>query len=127
MRQDKPIEKEMQVIIKAKELASYTLKVTSNNNNFPKKFRFTLVDRMQRKSFDIYESLLEANRTRVENKYTRFDLQTQAIVSCEELLFYIEMSMMQNIITATRAEYWSGLVSDVKHMTLAWRKRDKDR
>lgn len=127
MRQDKPIEKEMQVIIKAKELASYTLKVTSNNNNFPKKFRFTLVDRMQRKSFDIYESLLEANRTRVENKYTRYDLQTQAIVSCEELLFYIEMSMMQNIITTKRAEYWSGLVSDVKHMTLAWRKRDKDR
>lgn len=127
MRQDKPIEKEMQVIIKAKELASYTLKVTSNNNNFPKKFRFTLVDRMQRKSFDIYESLLEANRTRVENKYTRYDLQTQAIVSCEELLFYIEMSMMQNIITPKRAEYWSGLVSDVKHMTLAWRKRDKDR
>lgn len=127
MRQDKPIEKEMQVIIKAKELASYTLKVTSNNNNFPKKFRFTLVDRMQRKSFDIYENLLEANRTRVENKYTRYDLQTKAIVSCEELLFYIEMSMMQNIITSKRAEYWSGLVSDVKHMTLAWRKRDKDR
>lgn len=127
MRQDKPIEKEMQVIIKAKELASYTLKVTSNNNNFPKKFRFTLVDRMQRKSFDIYESLLEANRTRVENKYTRYDLQTQAIVSCEELLFYIEVSMMQSIITSKRAEYWSGLVSDVKHMTLAWRKRDKDR
>lgn len=127
MRQDKPIEKEMQVIIKAKELASYTLKVTSNNNNFPKKFRFTLVDRMQRKSFDIYENLLEANRTRVENKYTRYDLQTQAIVSCEELLLYIEMSMMQNIITPKRAEYWSGLVSDVKHMTLAWRKRDKDR
>ena len=120
-------DKEMQVIIKAKELASYTLKITSNNNNFPKKFRFTLVDRMQRKSFDIYENLLEANRTRVENKYTRYDLQTKAIVSCEELLFYIEMSMMQNIITSKKAEYWSGLVSDVKHMTLAWRKRDKDR
>ena len=120
-------DKEMQVIIKAKELASYTLKITSNNNNFPKKFRFTLVDRMQRKSFDIYENLLEANRTRVESKYTRYDLQTKAIVSCEELLFYIEMSMIQNIITSKRAEYWSGLVSDVKHMTLAWRKRDKDR
>ena len=127
MRQDKPTEKEMKVIIKAKELASYTLKVTSNNNNFPKKFRFTLVDRMQRRSFDIYESLLEANRTHIENKHARFDLQTKAIISCEELLFYIEMSMMQNIITAKRAEYWSGLVSDVKHMTLAWRKRDKDR
>ncbi len=127
MGQDKAKEKEMQVIIKAKELSFYTLEITSNCKTFPKKFRFTLVDRMQRKSFDIYERLLEANRARVENKILRYDLQTNAITYCEELLFYIESSLRLNLITPKRAEYWSGLVSDVKHMTLAWRKRDKDR
>lgn len=127
MGQDKTKEKEMQVIIKAKELSFYTLEITSNCKTFPKKFRFTLVDRMQRKSFDIYERLLEANRARVENKILRYDLQTNAITYCEELLFYIESSLRLNLITPKRAEYWSGLVSDVKHMTLAWRKRDKDR
>lgn len=127
MGQDKTKEKEMQVIIKAKELSFYTIEITSNCKTFPKKFRFTLVDRMQRKSLNIYESLLEANRARVENKVLRYDLQTNAITYCEELLFYIECSLRLNLITPKRAEYWSGLVSDVKHMTLAWRKRDKDR
>lgn len=127
MGQDKSKEKEMQVIIKAKELSFYTLEITSNCKTYPKKFRFTLVDRMQRKSFDIYERLLEANRVRIENKVLRYDLQSNAITYCEELLYYIEMSMRLNIITPKRAEYWSSLVSDVKHMTLAWRKRDKDR
>jgi hypothetical protein len=127
MGQDKAKEKEMQVIIKAKELSFYTLEITSNCKTFPKKFRFTLVDRMQRKGFDIYERLLEANRARVENKVLRYELQTNAITYCEELLFYIESSLRLSLITPKRAEYWSGLVSDVKHMTLAWRKRDKDR
>ena len=127
MGQDKAKEKEMQVIIKAKELSFYTLEITSNCKTFPKKFRFTLVDKMQRKSMAIYERLLEANRARVENKVLRYDLQTNAITYCEQLLFYIECSLRLNLITPKRAEYWSGLVSDVKHMTLAWRKRDKDR
>lgn len=127
MAQDKPNDKEMLVIIKAKELASYTLKITSNSKNFPKKFRFTLVDKMLTKSFNIYESLLEANRTRIENKVLRGDLQTKAITYCEELQFYIELSLNNNIITPQRAEYWSSLVTDIKRMTIAWRKRDKER
>ncbi len=127
MGQDKSNDKEMQVIIKAKELSAYTLSITSNSKNFPKKYRFTLVDKMLTKSFNIYESLLEANRTRIENKIIRGDLQTKAITYCEELQFYIELSLGQNIITPKRAEYWSSLVTDIKRMTIAWRKRDKDR
>lgn len=127
MEQDKSNEKVLQVIIKAEDLADYTLEVTSNCNNFPKKYRFTLVDKMVTKSFNIYECLFEANRTRIANKIQRYDLQTKAITYCEELQFYIKLSLKRNIITPKRAEHWSGLVSDVKYMTLAWRKRDKER
>lgn len=54
-------ENELKVIIKAKELAKHTLLVTSNANRYPKKFRFSLVDKMQNKSMEIYEMLFEAN------------------------------------------------------------------
>lgn len=54
---------DLQVIIKAKELTKHTIRLTSNCNKFPKKYRFSLVDRMQIKAMNIYESLLEANRT----------------------------------------------------------------
>ena len=119
---------ELKVILKAKELAEHTLRVTSNCNTYPKKFRFSLVDKMQNKSLEIYEYLHEANRTdlRLFGR-ERSELQTKAILNCEILLFYIELSYKLNIINDRRMEYWSKMVSDIKHMTIAWRTKDKQR
>ena len=118
---------ELKVIVKAKELAVHTIKLTSNCNKFPKKYRFTLCDRMQNKSMNIYELLLEANRTHLSNLYLRNDLQTRVILNCDELLFYIEMCLQLQIIQPNSAEYWSKLVSDIKFMTIKWRTKDKER
>lgn len=52
--------KELTVILKAKDLAKHTLQKTADCNHYPKKFRFSLVDKMQNKSLEIYECLLEA-------------------------------------------------------------------
>ena len=118
---------DLKVIVKAKELAIHTVRITSNCNKFPKKYRFTLCDRMQTKAMAIYELLLEANRTLLSNKVTRSELQTKAIMNCDQLLFYIEMCLELDIIQANSAEYWSKLVSDIKFMTIKWRTKDKER
>lgn len=119
---------ELQVIIKAKKLAEHTLRVTSNCNRYPKKFRFSLVDKMQIKSLEIYEKLMEANRTDLkEYRRERLELQTQAITYCDELLFYIELSYTLNIINDKSMGYWSNMVTDIKHMAIAWRSKDKER
>lgn len=124
MKQDN---NELKVIVKAKELAVHTIKLTSNCNKFPKKYRFTLCDRMQNKSMNIYELLIEANRTHLSNLSLRNDLQTKVILNCDELLFYIEMCLQLQIIQPNSAEYWSKLVSDIKFMTIKWRTKDKER
>ena len=124
MKQDN---NELKVIVKSKELAVHTIKLTSNCNKFPKKYRFTLCDRMQNKSMNIYELLLEANRTHLSNLTLRNDLQTKVILNCDELLFYIEMCLQLQIIQPNSAEYWSKLVSDIKFMTIKWRTKDKER
>lgn len=118
---------DLRVIVKAKELVIHTVKITSNCKKFPKKYRFTICDRMQTKAMTTYELLLEANRTHLSNKVARNELQTRAITNCDELLFYIEMCLELNIIAANSAEYWSKLVSDIKFMTIAWRTKDKER
>lgn len=119
---------DLQVIIKAKDLAEHTLRITSNCNRYPKKYRFSLVDKMQIKSLDIYESLMEANRTDIKmHKRERNELQTKAITYCDELIFYIELSFNLNIINSKSMEYWSKMVSDIKHMTIAWRTKDRQR
>lgn len=119
---------ELRVILKAKELATHTLRLTSNANRYPKKYRFSLVDKMQNKSMEIYEMLFEANRTDIRDyKRDRLELQTKAITYCDELLFYIEMSHDLNFLNAKSMEYWSKIVSDVKHMAIAWRTKDRKR
>ena len=119
---------ELKVILKAKELAEHTLRVTSNCNTYPKKYRFSLVDKMQNKSLEIYGYLHEANRTDLKLfGRERSEMQTKAILNCEILLFYIELSYKLNIINDRRMEYWSKMVSDIKHMAIAWRSKDKQR
>lgn len=121
-------ENELQIIIKAKALCEHTFRLTSNCNRYPKKYRFSLVDRMQIKAMNIYESLLEANRTDLSLfKKERAELQTKAITHCDELLFYIELSQKLNIINVKSMEYWSKMVCDIKHMAIAWRSRDRKR
>ncbi len=119
---------ELQVIIKAKQLALHTFKLTSNCNRYPKKYRFSLVDKMQIKSLSIYEALMEANRTSLSDyKRERSKLQTKAITYCDELIFYIELSYELNIISDGSMEHWSKMVTDVKRMAIAWRTKDKER
>ena len=119
---------ELQVIIKAKQLAEHTLRVTSNCNRYPKKWRFSLVDKMQNKVLEIYEYLYEANRTDLKSyRKERSELQTKAITHCDELLFYIELSQKLNIINEKSMEYWSKMVIDIKRMAIAWRSKDKSR
>ena len=119
-------ENDLKVIIKAKELAVHSFKLTSNCNRYPKKYRHSLVDRIQIKSMDIYETLLEANRiNNVTHKRERCEAITHAITFCDELLFYIELSMMLDLLNDKSAEYWSKMVQDVKYMSIAWRTKER--
>ena len=117
---------DLKVVIKAKELMKHTYVLTSNPNRYPKKYRHSLVDRLQLKSMDIYENLMEANRiSNITDKKLRCETITKAITLCDELLTYIELSMELGILNAKSAEYWSKMVSDVKYMYIAWRTKEK--
>ena len=121
-------ETDFRVITKAQELAVHTFKLTSNCNRYPKKYRHSLVDRIQLKSLDVYEILLEANR--IDNKHNRVlrcETITKAITYCDELLFYIELSMGLELLSKSSAAYWSQMVTDVKRMSIAWRTSEKSK
>lgn len=121
-------ESELEVIKKSKQLMLYTYRITSNCRKFPKKYRFSLIDRMQNKCMDIYEYLDEANNTNLKtSKAERLHYQTRVIRLCTQMLYYIELSVELNITSVDTMEYWSKMVKDIKHMTLSWRKKDKER
>lgn len=119
-------ETDLKVIVKAKDLAVHSFKLTSNCNRYPKKYRHSLVDKIQVKSLEIYETLLDANRiSNITHKVLRCETITQAITDCDKLLFYIELSMNLGILNGQSAEYWSKMVSDVKYMSIAWRTKER--
>lgn len=116
---------DLKVIIKAKELAFHSFTITSNSNRYPKKYRHSLCDKIQIKSLEIYETLFEANRiNNVIDKRSRCEMITKAITYCDELLFFIELSMNLGLLGGSSPEYWSKLTSDVKYMAIAWRTRE---
>lgn len=131
-------DKDLKVIVKAKELAVHSFKLTSNINRYPKKYRHSLVDKIQVKALDIYTTLFEANRiNNVTHKRERLEMITKGITYCDELLFFIELSMNLGLLAnktdkendepkpSKTAGYWSKMVSDVKHMALAWRTSER--
>ena len=52
---------DLTVIIKAKENAIYTLKVTHNEKRFPKRYRFSVTNKLQDLAIDILTNLIQAN------------------------------------------------------------------
>ena len=121
------MEQKLNVIVKSIELMKYSMTVTSNRKRYPVKY-IQLVKRIQDKSMDIYEFLLDANRLNVNTfKTERLELQTKAISSCDKLSCLIELSMNLNIIGSNTVENWQKQIEDVKYMTIAWREKDKKR
>lgn len=62
---DKRPDHELTVFTKTQELISHTFNITEK---FPKKERFTLTQRMQNITLDIYEYLLQANEVYINTK-----------------------------------------------------------
>lgn len=121
------MENKLDVIVKATTLMEYTIRITSNRKRYPAKY-IQLIKRIQNKSMDIYEFLLDANRLNVSvSKLERLELQTKAITSCDKLSCFIEMSMNLNLIGSDTVTNWQKQIEDIKYMTIAWREKDKKR
>jgi len=117
---------DLKVIVKAKELAVHSFTLTSNINRYPKKYRHSLVDQIQIKSLEIHNALLEANRiSNITHKNMRCEKITEAITYCDELLFYIELSMNLKLLADNSEAYWTKLTTDVKYMAIRWRTSER--
>ena len=115
------------IIPKAISLMEYTIRITSNRKRYPVKY-IQLIKRIQNKSMDIYEFILDANRLNLSiSKRERIELQTKAITSCDKLSCFIEMPLNLNLVGTDTVAFWQKQIDDVKYMTIAWREKDKKR
>ena len=120
---------ELTVIVKAKELCSYIMTVTDKS---PKRFRFTLVSRMQNYALDVIEKLYTANEVFVqgpqqEPAQKRLGLQQEAQTSLRLLGYIAQLAMEQQCILLKQYEQISRLIYDCRNLLGAWEKSDRKR
>lgn len=112
----------MIVFKKAKDLVEYTIIMTDSNKRFPKKVRFSFVNRMQDLSLGIYSKLLKTNEMPI-NK--RKPIQIDILSDINILLFLVELSEKKRYINKKQVTFWTKLATDVKYMTAAWMNKTK--
>lgn len=117
------------IITKAKDLVKHTFLMT-NEKRFPKKYRFTVVNRLHDMTLDIFEYIQEANEldlSDIQEYKERQYRQKKALTKCKTVLFLIELAFEKGLINTDQCAAWTKHVLDVKYMTAKWKKQDRER
>ena len=122
-------EERLSVITKAKDLCSYFMTVTDKS---PKRFRFTLVSRLQNYALDVIENLIMANETFVgagdmRSAAMRMSYQRTAMSRLKLFSYMSELAMKQGCILPEQYEQITKQVYDAENMLGAWMNSDKRR
>lgn len=120
---------ELTVITKAKTLCSYVLTVTDKS---PKRFRFTLVAKLQNNALDALESLFLANEIYVGNRdraqiEKRREYQRNAMTHLKLLAYLAQLAMEQKCILPKQYEQITKQVYDCQNLLGALMNSDRKR
>lgn len=120
---------ELYVISKAKDLGNYIFVITDKS---PKKFRFTLVSKIQNLSLSVIENLYRANFVYVRNEkdneriIQRKTYQREAYVSLKLLAYMSWMAREQQCILPRQFEQISKQIYEVNRLLIGWAKSDRE-
>lgn len=123
-------ESELLVIVKAKDLGNYIFTVTDKS---PKKFRFSLISRLQNLALSMIENLYRANMVFIKDSKAidkievRKKYQREAYVDLKLLNYIALMAKEQGGILAKHYEQISIQSTEVIRLLLAWSRSDQNR
>jgi len=123
-------ENELTVITKSKDLCTCILTVTEKS---PKRFRFTLVSRLQNLSLETIEHIYRANEVymavpdRAAAWGQRLDYQHKALTSVKLLGYMALLAREQSCILPKQYEQITRHVHDCQNLLGAWINSDRKR
>lgn len=115
------------VITKANELATYTIRICSNENNFPKRYRWCITSKIVESALEINNMANKANSVYVKDKddyNLRKRFQTAALAETYSLISMIDIAYRTFGIKSGRIKHWTGLIIDVQKLLRNWRRND---
>lgn len=121
----------MEVHIKARELAVYTVKILANEKIFNPTIDREIINRIKNCAYDIDAKSWTANKIRADtnqiNRTMRYKLQQESILLCDEMLSYISIAKQVFHLKSRRVKYWSSLIVEVQRLLQAWKESDVNR
>lgn len=124
-------EGDLKVITVSGELCDYTLQITSNEKHFPKRYRWSITNRILQLTLDIDDHLIYANSVYVRPEdgslLRRQTHQLEALELTNVLLRNIDRAYRRLGIDSDRIEYWTGLIKDLQRLIRGWYRKDKER
>ena len=123
-------EGKLRAATKAKELAVYTIRICSNEKNFPKRHRWCLTNEIVRAALQINCCIEKANSVRYKNATEgeleiRRKYQTIAIAETYSLANLISIAKILYGLNGDKVEYWTRLVKSVRTLARSWKNSEK--
>lgn len=104
------------------------MKKASSKQGFPKSALHTYIKTIRETAVSIVQNIHAANDCSFQTEYERrLDLIHAALNDCNLLLKLVEISQSLGYISMKRMGHWTKLITDVKYMTLVWKKKDTER
>lgn len=111
------------VITLSRRLSRYTMRICTNEKNFPKRFRWCITQKIVNFALDISNLLVMANSVFIQTKADlelRRSYQKQALSTSYALLSMIDLANLSFHIKGRRIEYWTYLVTGIQKLLRGW-------
>ena len=123
-------EGDLKVITESGKLCDYTLQITSTEKHFPKRYRWSITNRIVQLTLDIDDHLIHANSIYVrseEDSARRQRHQLEALELTYVLLRNIDRAYRRFGIDSFNIDHWTGLVMNLQRLIRGWYQKDKER
>lgn len=119
------------VLIKANDLAVYTIRICKNEKVFLPEYQTALTNEIISTAKQIYIKCWTANNIRVgeepENWKARKQLQEEAARECNNLLALIQIAKPLFHLASKRVKYWGSKTIEVRNLIRDWKAGDSKR
>ena len=120
-----------EVLVKANDLAVYTMRITKNPKVFMPEYQTALTNDIINTAKEIFIKCWTANNIKVgddaENYITRKRLQEEAARECNNLLALIQMAKPLFHLAGKRVKYWGKKTIEVRNEIRDWKAGDSKR
>ena len=123
-------ESQLELISLAHTLAAHTIKICSNEKNFPKRYRWCITAKIVDTAIEIVKLINIANSIYVTDKGTfemRKKYQAKALAETYALTTLMQIGYEVCGIDSRKMDFWTGLVSKERNLIRAWKKADENR